>query len=65
MHQIGEGSFASVHLAVKREADGSLTNFAVKVFDKRSLMKKRNWKKVEGKMVLTNALQNVCYWEYT
>jgi hypothetical protein len=31
--------------------------FAVKVFDKQSLKKKKNWKKVNGKMVMTTALQ--------
>ncbi len=55
---LGEGSFASVYAGTRVEGE-TLKKYAIKVFDKSALRKRRNWTKVGGKMVMTNALQSV------
>ncbi len=53
--ELGSGAFATVYLCEK--PDGS--KFAIKQFSKKGLSKKKKWNKVDGKTVMSSALQTV------
>ncbi|KAG9402243.1 hypothetical protein AC1031_006866 [Aphanomyces cochlioides] len=55
---LGEGAFAKVYLC-ERVQDNVVKQYAMKVFNKSFLKRKREFKKVDGKMVQVNAFQKV------
>lgn len=57
--RIGRGGYAVVHLCERRQEDGSVKQFAVKICNKSILRKQRQWTRVNGKMVSNNALMDV------
>ncbi|KAF0716647.1 Aste57867_2731 [Aphanomyces stellatus] len=61
LKQLGEGAFAKVYLCERttNASDKTTKQYAMKVFNKSFLKRKREFKKVDGKMVQTNAFQKV------
>ncbi|OWZ13914.1 Serine/threonine protein kinase [Phytophthora megakarya] len=55
MDMLGEGTFSKVYLC----QDGSGSEFALKIINKSILKRKREYKRVDGKLVLSNAFQKV------
>ena len=56
---LGVGAFAKVFRAEKTGQNGETLTFAVKIFNKSLLKRKREFKKENGKMVMSNAFQKV------
>ncbi|KAE9201985.1 hypothetical protein PF002_g21372 [Phytophthora fragariae] len=55
MQMLGEGTFSKVYLCQNEAGD----EFALKVINKSILKRKREYKRVDGKLVLSNAFQKV------
>ncbi|KAG2768646.1 hypothetical protein PC129_g21165 [Phytophthora cactorum] len=55
MDMLGEGTFSKVHLC----QNDAGTEFALKIINKSILKRKREYKRVDGKLVLSNAFQKV------
>ncbi|KAJ0401096.1 hypothetical protein P43SY_005701 [Pythium insidiosum] len=55
LKQLGEGTFSKVYLC----EDGQGSTYALKILNKSFLKRKREYKKVDGKMVFSNAFQKV------
>ncbi|KAG6944308.1 hypothetical protein JG687_00017940, partial [Phytophthora cactorum] len=54
MDMLGEGTFSKVHLC----QNDAGTEFALKIINKSILKRKREYKRVDGKLVLSNAFQD-------
>ena len=57
--KLGEGAYASVYRCSKESSSPSCSEFAIKIINKSILKRKREFKRVNGKTVISTAFQKV------